>query len=344
MENITSRRSWPGWDALIGRWAQDRNPDGVLRRFCHSRRDHPRLSTPQGLLCSLNRLSTARLARTADGRLDLDALLALGREEQVERWPLNRALDAMRRPRAGALGPGQPAGEHVLSSVSASRRRSCCTGEPAGRPTCRWCSQTPVISSPRPTGFIDRLTEASRPQPQDLPGRTQPGLAEARARPPVGGRGWGSPVTTSSTGGADGPRPEQAGCRTWFSGLRREQSGSQGQAAQCWPSSAVLQVPAGDRLGNKDVYYYFREFDLPYHPLWEQGYLSVGDMHTTASGEPGMSEEQTRFFGLKRECGLHEEGGEATARHLMAMCPTTGHVLFALAHKKAPGNYCRAGF
>ena len=27
---------------------------------------------------------TARLARTADGRLDLDALLALGREDQVE--------------------------------------------------------------------------------------------------------------------------------------------------------------------------------------------------------------------------------------------------------------------
>jgi phosphoadenosine phosphosulfate reductase len=23
-----------------------------------------------------------------------------------------------------------------------------------------------------------------------------------------------------------------------------------------------------------------------------------------------MSEEQTRFFGLKRECGLHEEGGK----------------------------------
>jgi phosphoadenosine phosphosulfate reductase len=34
-------------------------------------------------------------------------------------------------------------------------------------------------------------------------------------------------------------------------------------------------------------------------------------VHTTAKWEPGMSEEQTRFFGLKRECGLHEEGGES---------------------------------
>ncbi|POB67895.1 phosphoadenosine phosphosulfate reductase, partial [Vibrio vulnificus] len=49
---------------------------------------------------------------------------------------------------------------------------------------------------------------------------------------------------------------------------------------------------------------------LSYHPLWDQGYLSVGDTHTTQKWEPGMSEEETRFFGLKRECGLHEEDNE----------------------------------
>lgn len=37
-----------------------------------------------------------------------------------------------------------------------------------------------------------------------------------------------------------------------------------------------------------------------------KNYLSVGDTHTSRPWEPGMSEEQTRFFGLKRECGLHE--------------------------------------
>ncbi|HCR5605657.1 TPA: phosphoadenosine phosphosulfate reductase, partial [Shigella dysenteriae] len=30
------------------------------------------------------------------------------------------------------------------------------------------------------------------------------------------------------------------------------------------------------------------------------------DTHTTRKWEPGMAEEETRFFGLKRECGLHE--------------------------------------
>ena len=95
--------------------------------------------------------------------------------------------------------------------------------------------------------------------------------------------------------------------KTWFSGLRREQSGSRGNL----PVLAIQRgrfkfLPVID-WSNKDVFYYFKEHDLPYHPLWEQGYLSVGDTHTTTKWEPGMSEEETRFFGLKRECGLHEE-------------------------------------
>ncbi len=48
-----------------------------------------------------------------------------------------------------------------------------------------------------------------------------------------------------------------------------------------------------------------KQNDLPYHPLWEQGYVSIGDFHTTRRWEPGMREEDTRFNGLKRECGIH---------------------------------------
>ncbi len=40
--------------------------------------------------------------------------------------------------------------------------------------------------------------------------------------------------------------------------------------------------------------------------LWEQGYVSVGDTHSTRPLEPGMREQDTRYFGLKRECGLHD--------------------------------------
>ena len=47
-------------------------------------------------------------------------------------------------------------------------------------------------------------------------------------------------------------------------------------------------------------------YSLPYHPLWDQGYDSVGDWHSTKKLGKGMTEEDTRFGGLKRECGLHE--------------------------------------
>lgn len=102
----------------------------------------------------------------------------------------------------------------------------------------------------------------------------------------------------------------ELGARTWFSGLRRQQANSRADL----PVLAVQRgrfkfLPVTDWT-NKDVHYYLERYELPYHPLWEQGYVSVGDVHTTTKLEPGMSEEETRFFGLKRECGLHEDEGE----------------------------------
>ena len=33
--------------------------------------------------------------------------------------------------------------------------------------------------------------------------------------------------------------------------------------------------------------------------------MSIGDAHTTRPWQPGMRDEDSRFFGLRRECGLH---------------------------------------
>ncbi|MDR9825421.1 phosphoadenylyl-sulfate reductase [Vibrio sp. FNV 38] len=96
--------------------------------------------------------------------------------------------------------------------------------------------------------------------------------------------------------------------QTWFSGLRREQSTSRSSLPILSVQNGVFKFLPVIDWTNKDIHYYFEQYDLPYHPLWEEGYLSVGDTHTTKKWEPGMTEEETRFFGLKRECGLHEEG------------------------------------
>ncbi len=97
---------------------------------------------------------------------------------------------------------------------------------------------------------------------------------------------------------------------TWFSGLRREQSKSRATLPILAVQNGVFKFLPVIDWTNKDVHYYLKDNDLPYHPLWDLGYLSVGDTHTTRKWEPGMSEEETRFFGLKRECGLHEESPE----------------------------------
>ena len=98
---------------------------------------------------------------------------------------------------------------------------------------------------------------------------------------------------------------------TWFAGLRREQSLTRAsiEPVQLTSAGRYKVHPIFDWT-DRDVYRYLKKHELPYHPLWEQGYVSIGDWHTTRSlRDAGDDAEATRFFGLKRECGLHEMNG-----------------------------------
>ncbi|WP_299021474.1 phosphoadenylyl-sulfate reductase [uncultured Photobacterium sp.] len=97
---------------------------------------------------------------------------------------------------------------------------------------------------------------------------------------------------------------------TWFSGLRREQSDSRATLPILAIQNGLFKFLPLIDWSNREIHQYLIRHELPYHPLWDQGYMSVGDTHTTRKWEPGMKEEDTRFFGLKRECGLHEDDGE----------------------------------
>ena len=92
---------------------------------------------------------------------------------------------------------------------------------------------------------------------------------------------------------------------TWFAGLRRSQSSTREALPILAISGKRFKLLPIIEWSNKDVHMYLTEHDLPYHPLWEQGYVSVGDTHSSKPLELGMSEEETRFNGLQRECGLH---------------------------------------
>jgi len=99
---------------------------------------------------------------------------------------------------------------------------------------------------------------------------------------------------------------DQLQAKTWFSGIRRSQSGFRAGLPVIAEQYDCYKVHPIIDWNNRDVHHYLKKHRLPYHPLWEQGYVSVGDTHTSHPLQPGMREEETRFFGLKRECGLHE--------------------------------------
>ena len=99
---------------------------------------------------------------------------------------------------------------------------------------------------------------------------------------------------------------DELGIDAWITGLRRTQSSSRQDLPVLAMANGHLKMHPLIDWSDKDVYDYLVKHDLPYHPLWEKGYVSIGDWHTSQRLSDGMSAEETRFFGLKRECGLHD--------------------------------------
>lgn len=93
---------------------------------------------------------------------------------------------------------------------------------------------------------------------------------------------------------------------TWFTGLRRDQASTRAGTPFVQMNGERFKVNPIADWGDRDVHRYLKANDLPYHPLWEHGYVSIGDTHTTVPIHEADSAEATRFFGLKRECGIHD--------------------------------------
>lgn len=98
----------------------------------------------------------------------------------------------------------------------------------------------------------------------------------------------------------------ELGATGWFSGLRRVQARSREQIPFIQRRNGRWKFHPIADWRDREVGQYLSQHGLPYHPLWDKGYVSIGDVHTTRPWEPGMDAEDTRFFGLHRECGLHE--------------------------------------
>jgi phosphoadenosine phosphosulfate reductase len=92
----------------------------------------------------------------------------------------------------------------------------------------------------------------------------------------------------------------------WITGVRRDQAPTRANAPKLgWDAAHELWKanPLAD-WSDDDCWSYIRERGLPYNPLHDRGYASIGDTHSTI---PGAGREG-RWAGTGRtECGLHVE-------------------------------------
>ncbi|MFT5453458.1 MAG: phosphoadenosine phosphosulfate reductase [Enterobacterales bacterium] len=94
---------------------------------------------------------------------------------------------------------------------------------------------------------------------------------------------------------------------TWFAGVRRTQTSSRSNLPFVQMFNNRVKVHPLIDWTNQKLHSYLAKHKLPYHPLWNKGYVSIGDTHSTVPLSVGINEEQTRFGGRSRECGLHVE-------------------------------------
>jgi phosphoadenosine phosphosulfate reductase len=94
------------------------------------------------------------------------------------------------------------------------------------------------------------------------------------------------------------------GLEAWVTGIRREQAPTRvGAGTLDWDDAHGLYKanPLADWT-DKDVWRYIAEHDLPYHPLHDRGYDSIGCAPCT---QPGSGREGRWADQDKTECGLH---------------------------------------
>jgi phosphoadenosine phosphosulfate reductase len=95
------------------------------------------------------------------------------------------------------------------------------------------------------------------------------------------------------------------GVDAWITGIRREQATTRSDVAKLERDEArgIWKVNPLADWSEKDVWRYISANDLPYNPLHDLGYASIGCAPCTRPG----SGREGRWAGLdKTECGIHE--------------------------------------
>jgi phosphoadenosine phosphosulfate reductase len=100
-----------------------------------------------------------------------------------------------------------------------------------------------------------------------------------------------------------------AGLDAWITGIRRDQTANRATAQSVeLLSDGRIKVNPLVTWTREDLWTYINHHQLPAHPLFSQGYLSVGCAPCTAPVAPGEDERSGRWADRqKSECGLHTD-------------------------------------
>ena len=108
------------------------------------------------------------------------------------------------------------------------------------------------------------------------------------------------------------------GLDAWISGLRRDQWATRTNIRKIeidHDHDAIVKLNPLAEWSEDEVWDYVRERGVPYHPLYDRGYTSIGCAPCTRAIEPGEASRAGRWWwetGAPKECGIHcaiETGG-----------------------------------
>jgi phosphoadenosine phosphosulfate reductase len=95
----------------------------------------------------------------------------------------------------------------------------------------------------------------------------------------------------------------------WMSGIRRDQSADRAQAKIIgWDKKfGLVKISPLANWTKKDVWQRISDESIPYNPLHDQGFPSIGCWPCTRAVAEGETDDRAgRWSGMKKtECGLH---------------------------------------
>lgn len=103
-------------------------------------------------------------------------------------------------------------------------------------------------------------------------------------------------------------RAAVVGMEAWMSGIRRDQSADRAQSPVVgWDKKfGLVKISPLANWTKQDVWKLITDEDIPYNPLHDQGYTSIGCWPCTRAVMLGEDERAGRWSGSgKTECGLH---------------------------------------